>query len=296
MARKKSKTAALKASSPRRSSPKAPVAAAQQGRGHTEREDHPWEIAIPDHPQRADSPTYVVSRKLMNAIAKDGGLIAGFLGGDAPFQDHHGGGLWVKDDAGWLFVKNLAGMEWSQQFCADPKKVDILRQYAKRICAAFPQTLPALKALLAGAGYPLEDILNQPIATPADVARWVDSIFNASVPLGARRHTGVLQPKGNVKGGGTKVEGGVHHYPTPITDIQLFKQDDFQLWVVDDEGHLAAVTPAHPRGSGKREVNVAYTTPGTKLRKRWIAAHQKGQHLQLSASHSMAKQAFAAQK
>jgi hypothetical protein len=276
--------------------PPAPrVVAAQQGSGHAEREDHPWEIHIPDHPKRTDSPTYVVSRKLMNAIAGDAGALAAFLGGGAPYQDHHGGGLWVKDDEGWLFVKNLAGMEWSQQFCADPKKVDRLRQYAKRLCAAFPQTLPALKARLAGADYPLEDILERPIATQADVARWVDSIFNASVPLDARRHTGVLEPKGKASGAAPQIEGGVHHYPTPITDIQLFKYDDFQLWVVDAEGALAAVTPAHPRGSGRGEVNVAFATPGTKLHKRWIAAHKKGQHLQLAASHPLAKQAFAAQ-
>jgi hypothetical protein len=275
--------------------PVRPVVAAQQGSGHTEREDHPWEIRIPDHPRRADSPIYVISRKLMNTIAGDAATIAGFLGSGAPYQDHHGGGLWVKDDAGWLFIKNLAGMEWSQQFCADPKKVDRLRQYAQRLCAAFPQTLPALKALLAGAACPLEDILERPIATPADVARWVDSIFNASVPLAARRHTGVLEPNGKASGASPQIEGGVHHYPTPITDIQLFKYDDFQLWVVDDEGQLAAVTPAHPRGSGRGEVNVAFATAGTKLHKRLRAAHKKGEHLQLAASHPLAKQAFAAQ-
>jgi hypothetical protein len=286
---------ARKAPAPRRTPPPPPVAAAQQG-SHAEREDHPWEIRIPDHPQRADSPTYVVSRKLMNAIAAEAGMVASFIGGAAPYQDHHGGGLWVKDGAGWLFVKNLSGMEWSQQFCADPKKVDRLRQYAQRLCAAFPQTLPALKALLAGADYPLEDLLERPIATAADVARWVDSIFNAGVPLGARRHTGVLQPNGKDAGSAPQLEGGVHHYPTPITDIQLFKYDDFQLWVVDDEGKLAAVTPAHPRGSGRGEVNVAFATPGTKLHQRWLAAHKKGEHLQLPARHPLAKQAFAAQE
>ena len=288
-------SAARTAPAAKQTPPACPVAAAQQGGGHAEREDHPWEIHIPDHPQRTDSPTYVISRKLMNAIAREGNLIAAFLGGEAPYQDHHGGGLWVKDESGWLFIKNLAGMEWSQQFCADPKKVDRLRQYAKRVCNAFPQTLPALKALLADADYPLEDLLERPIATAADVARWVDSIFNASVPLGARRHTGVLEPKGKANGDAAKIEGGVHHYPTPITDIQLFKYDDFQLWVVDDEGALAAVTPAHPRGSGRGEVNVAFATAGTKLHKRWIAAHKKGQHLQLPARHPLAKQAFAAQ-
>lgn len=263
---------------------------------HTEREDHPWEINIPDHAQRADSPTYVISRKLMNDIAGEAGPIARFLGGEGPYQDHHGGGLWVKDAQGWLFVKNLAGIEWSQQFCADPAKVETLRQYAERIYKAFPATIPALKQLLHGKKYPLEEILTTPIKTQDDVARWVDSIFNACVPLGQRRHTGVLVPNGDQTSHPVDPVGGVHHYPTPITDIQLFKHDDFQLWVVDNEGELAAVTPAYKRGSGKSEVNVAYATPGTQLERRWIAAHQKGRRLTLPGDNSLAKQAFVRQQ
>lgn len=259
--------------------------------GHTEREDHPWEINIPDHSPRQDSPTYVISRKLMNNIVKE--VKDFYLGTEPPYQDHHGGGLWVKDADGWLFIKNLAGMEWSQQFCADPKKVDRLRQFAQRIYKAFPQSLPALQKLVDGQDYPVERILNEKIETPEQVARWVDSIFNASVPLSAGRHTGVVQPKRGKAA--PKVEGGVHHYPTPITDIQLFKYDDFQLWVVDGEGAVAAVTPAHPRGSNRSEINVAYATPGTKLHNRLAATHKKQGHLELSGDDPMAKQAFAAQ-
>ncbi len=266
------------------------------GGEHTEHEDHPWEIDIPDHPQRTDSPTYVISRELMNEISAQAGAIPTFLGGTGPYQDHHGGGMWVKDKTGWLFIKNLAGMEWSQQFCADPAKVEQLRRYAERIYDAFPESIPAIKDLLKGADYPIDKILRVPIKTADDVAHWVDSIFNASVPLDQRRHTGILEPNGAPAKPSPDIVGGVHHYPTPITDIQLFKYDDFQLWVVDDEGELAAVTPAHPRGSGKSEVNVAYATPGSKLQKRWIRAHQKNQHLQLEGSHPMAKQAFAKQK
>jgi hypothetical protein len=87
----------------------------------------------------------------------------------------------------------------------------------------------------------------------------------------------------------------VHHYPTPITDIQLFKHDDFQLWVLDEEKQPAAVLPTGPRGSGNSDVRVAYATPGTKLHKKLVAAHGKGQLLHVDANHSMAKQAFAAQ-
>ena len=265
---------------------------------HQEREDHPWAIQIPDHPKRADSPTYQVSRRLMNAIVKEAtGVVPDFfLGGAKAYQDHHGGGLWVKDAEGWMLLKNLAGMEWSQQFCADPAKVDQLRRVARRLYAAFPLSVPAMQALAHSDHYPLQAMLDEPIVDQARVARWVDSIFNASVPLYAGRHTGVLAPScpapPEVR---AQIEGGVHHYPTPITDIQLFKHDDFELWVVDAQGQLAAVTPAHPRGSGRSEINVAYATPGTELHKAWIETHEKGDHLTLGGDDDMAKQAFARQ-
>jgi hypothetical protein len=269
---------------------------AEGGAGHTEREDHPWEIHIPDHPKRTDSPGYIVSRKLMNTLV---GGVQGFFLGPGPWQDHHGGGLWVKDASGWMLLKNLAGMEWSQQFCADPQKVDRLRQFAQRLYKAFPQSLPALDEIMKDGAKPGEEpasaILEHKIETQDDVARWCDSIFNASVPLNARRHTGVLEPNGHDPGAAPQIEGGVHHYPTPITDIQLFKRDDFQLWVVDDEGHLAAVVPNHPRGSGKSDVTVSYATQGTKLHQRLARAHEKGQYLTLPGDHPLAKQAFAAQ-
>ena len=272
--------------------PAAPAPAT--GKLHTQHEDDPWTINIPDHPQRADSPTYVLSRKLMNAIVN--AAKPNFISPDGPYQDHHGGGLWVKDEQGWLLFKNVAGIEWSQQFCADPAKIDVLRQHAQRLYARFPETLAAMKALLGAAAYPLEEILSTPITTADQVSVWVDSIFNASVPLNAHLHTGVLEPNGQPDPNALHIEGGVHHYPTPITDIQLFKYDDFQLWVVDGEGELAAVTPAGARGSGDGKVNVAYATPGTQLHKRWIKTHLAGQHLQLAADSPLAKQAFAAQE
>ncbi len=72
---------------------------------HPEHEDYPWTIAV---------------------------------------QDHHGGGLWLKDDQGWFLVKNTAGIEWSAQFCADPTKVDQLRLNARRLYSAFPDAVTQL--------------------------------------------------------------------------------------------------------------------------------------------------------
>jgi hypothetical protein len=143
--------------------------------------------------------------------------------------------------------------------------------------------------------YDPQEILDTEIKTLEDVARWCDSIFNASVPLNASRHTGVLKPDGTTAPT-AELEGGVHHYPTPITDIQLFKYDDFQLWVSDEEGHLAAVVPKHPRHSGRGEVQVAYATPGTKLHDQWMKKRRNSEQLELDADHPMAKQAFARQK
>jgi hypothetical protein len=258
------------------------------GNSHVQREDIPWAITIPDHESRTDSPAYVVARKVMNNVVK--GMKDFFLGAKGPCQDHHGGGLWVKDHDGWLLIKNLAGMEWSQQFCADPAKVDKLRQFAQRIYKVFPDSLPAFKQF----GFAdVENVLNEEITSAELVSRWVDSIFNASVPLAQPRHTGVVKPTG--KGGTPQLEGGVHHYPTPITDIQLFKRDDFQLWVLDDEKKPAAVVPVGKRGSGNSDLRVAYATPGTKLHQKLAEAQSKNKYLKVGGNHSMAKQAFAAQ-
>src|SRR5690348_10265890 len=97
---------------------------------HREHEDLPWIIAVVDHPRRVDSPAYVRSRKLMRElVAASPDWI---LAGDS-YEDHHGGAVWVKDATGWLCPQLPLGIEWAAQFCADPKKVDGLRQYAARV-------------------------------------------------------------------------------------------------------------------------------------------------------------------
>src|SRR3954453_22102945 len=94
---------------------------------HVQRESHPWARRIPGHPRRKDSATYVSSRRHMVEMAK---TVPDMIYGTPPYQDHHGGGLWLKDTDGWFLVRNLVGMEWSSQFCADPAKVDCLRRNA----------------------------------------------------------------------------------------------------------------------------------------------------------------------
>ena len=295
---------------------------------HSESETHSWSINVPDHPNRADSPEYVAARTKMNQIAAG---TTGLVYGSPPFQDHHGSALWLKDAQGWFLVRNLAGIEWSAQFCADPAKVDLLRQNAKRL---YDLLAPEIKQELDPGG-----LLDTPIQDAAGVAKWTDSIFNAGVPLQQSFHTGVL-PQGGAHSAqasapaaddsqdaldpapaadasqgaqastpaasqpsaaaGASAAGqdpaGVHHYPTPIVDIQLFKYDDFQLWVTDAQGNPAAVAPVSPRGSGNASVHVLFATPGSQLAAQKQAAESANTPLILGPDHPLAQQAYANQQ
>jgi hypothetical protein len=267
---------------------------------HTETETHTWSVNIPDHPTRQDSPEYVAARKKMNDLAAQA---TGLIYGPGPFDDHHGSALWLEDSQGWFMVRNLAGIEWSAQFCAEPGKVDLLRQNAKRL---YDLVAPQIKQQLDPNG-----VLDTPITDAAGVATWTDSIFNAGLPLQASFHVGVLpgppangqatQPPANGQGqnppaAANQEPAGVHHYPTPIVDIQLFKYDDFQLWVTDDEGNPAAVAPVAARGSGDARVHVLYATPGSKLAQQKQQAESAATPLILGPEHPLAKQAFQQQQ
>jgi hypothetical protein len=201
--------------------------------------DHPWTRRIPKHPKRTNSPEYVRSRKKMNELAR---TIDGFFYGDEPYEDHHGGGLWLKDGDGWFIVRNLAGMEWSSQFCADPAKVDLLRKNAKRLYDRFPDAVDELE---------IRELLDTPIKTSEDVARWTDSICNASMPLDEEDHRGTLPGI-----------AGIHHYPGPVAEIQFFKYKDFELWVENKETEeVLAVAPVGTRDSGEGSVRLLFAAP-----------------------------------
>jgi len=289
---------------------------------HSESETHPWSIQVPNHPVRSDSPEYVAAREKMNEIAAGA---TGLLYGSAPFQDHHGGALWLKDDQGWFLVRNLAGVEWSSQFCADPVKIDLLRQNAKRL---YDLLAPEIKQELDPGG-----LLDTPITDAAGVAKWTDSLFNAGVPLQPTFHIGTLPGGASTPADGTSAASddtsppadatdapvgatsapangsatpasttsaaapapepaGVHHYPTPIVDIQLFKYDDFVLWVTDAQGNPAAVAPVSPRGSGDASIHVLYATPGSQLAAQKQAAESVNAPLILGPDHSLSRQAY----
>jgi len=193
---------------------------------HTQHENFPWTIAIVDHAPRTETRQYVASRTLMHKIVdqlpdwvlRPVDNHEGHHGGD-DYEDHHGGSIWVKDEKGWLFVQQALGIEWSAQFCADPIKIDQLRLTAKRIVAAFPETLPAYQAL----GYRnAPELLETQIQTAEHISHWTDSIFNASMPIPRAAHTGTY-PAG----------AGYHHYPKPIVDIVHFCRPNFKVFVAD---------------------------------------------------------------
>jgi hypothetical protein len=245
---------------------------------HPEHEDDPWAINVGDHPGRTDSPQYVRSRTLMVKLVQQ---TQPWWFGDKPYQDHHGGGVWLKDATGWLLAFGSVGIEWSAQFCADPAKVDQLRQLTSRLVAGFPDTVAGYEAL----GYhDAEGLLANPITDADGVQAWTDGIFNASVALPAGVHTGVLP-----------AAAGYHHYPKPIVDIEMFKYDDFTLFVTDSVGNPVAVTPVGRRGSGDGSVSVAWADPHTPLGQEKATKDETGDRLILPDTHPVARQAFALQ-
>jgi hypothetical protein len=206
-------------------------------------------------------------------------------GQPAPMQAHHAGSLWVHDGDGWFMVLNLAGVEWSAQFAADPAKVDQLRKNAQRLYARFPETITELERL----GYSeARTILGTPITDHAGVARWTDSIYNSCVMLSPGLHQGIVSDR-------NPDVGGWHHYPKSIWDQQVTMHADFQLWVMDDEGRRAAVAPVAPRGSGDARVHVVWAEPGSQLHLDMLASHAAGHLHILGETHPAARAAFAKQ-
>ena len=202
------------------------------------------------------------------------------LVGDA-YEDHHGGAIWVKDATGWMCVQLPLGIEWSAQFCADPAKVDRLRQDALTLVNAFPETLPALTKL----GYPeAEEILTDEIKDADGVERYTDSLFNSCVPLSRADHQGIL-PRG----------AGEHHYPWPVKSGDFIRYDDFKLWVTLPDGTHGAVTPLGRRGSGDGRVRLVYARHGTPEGNAIARAQRLHKAVVLPPDHPVARKAFAKQ-
>ena len=158
-----------------------------------------------DHPPRTDSPAYVAARKVLMNQRKGGCVICGGVPdmshpelaeiGDAHgLEDHHGGGLYVKDV---LVALNLFGTEWSLGWSADPVRVG--------------QLVNNLNVVLRALGEPTYD---EPITDTASVMAFVDSVYNANVKLCKPHHVGRMdRPSKDVNG---HEAVGIHEIPFPI--------------------------------------------------------------------------------
>ena len=257
-----------------------------------ESEDHPWRIRLVEHPKRFESAEFRAAKKTAQAILLamgDPDLPYGprpvdpGSEPDAPahWEMHHGGSLWVKGPTCWRMYRARVGIEWSMQFCADPAKVDRLRQEASELMDAFPLTVPALAEL----GYDrAEELLRTPIVDADGVEAWTDSLFNACVPMSRGNHQGVLPGV-----------PGEHHYPWPVKSADFIRYDDFQLWVTLPDGTHGAVTPVDRRGSGDGHVRLAFVPEGSDAAETIAEAQERGLMAVLPATSSVARQAFAQQ-
>jgi uncharacterized protein DUF6424 len=187
-------------------------------------------------------------------------------------------------------IMNLAGIEWSGQFCADPAKVDLLRQNAKALVDHFPETIPKLKDL----GYDAEKVLNTPITNAEGIAHYVDSLYNACVPLPQPVHTGAINATNDRS-------AGKHTYPTPNDDTVFFCRSDFHPFVYDEKTKTTVnVVPVAPRFSGDgrlRVIGVQHSPelahPSlNKLAKKHAAAEKSGKAVVLAPDDPIAQKAF----
>ncbi len=248
---------------------------------HTQHEDNPWTINIVDHPGRAESHWFSASKRAVKKILATLDKST-YPYGPEPWQMHHGGSIWVLTDAGWRMYLARAGIEWSMQFCADPAKIDRLRQEARALVEAFPRTIPALEEL----GYTdAKAILEDTISDADGVGRYTDSLFNSCVPLSPGDHEGTL-PKA----------AGEHYYPIPIKAGDFVRYDDFVLWVTLDDGTHAAVAPVARRGSHDGRVELLYARHGTNAGEALTAAIKADKSVIVPPDHPAALAAFQRQR
>lgn len=159
-----------------------------------------------DHPARKDSPEYVHSRKEM--IHRHPACYV--CGGTELVEDHHSGAFLLTD--GSIVGLNGFGLEWSLGFSADPAIVATKIGDVNRIMRAL--------------GEPTYDT---PVTDTAGVMAWVDSLYNASLPLCKPHHTGRMDAPSKDANGHEAV--GIHEIPFPIWLGQVTCQwDRWDMW------------------------------------------------------------------
>jgi hypothetical protein len=81
---------------------------------------------------------------------------------------------------------------------------------------------------------------NDPVHSESEAHSWTIDVAHHPTRQDSPEYVAARQKMTEIAG---QQPAGVHHYPTPVADIQLVKYDDFQLWVTDGEGNPAAVAP-----------------------------------------------------
>jgi hypothetical protein len=130
---------------------------------------------------------------------------------------------------------------------------------------------------------------NDPVHSESEAHSWTIDVADHPTRQDSPEYVAARQKMTEIAG---QQPAGVHHYPTPVADIQLVKYDDFQLWVTDGEGNPAAVAPVAQRGSGDASVHVLYATPGSQLARQKQAAESANIPLILGSDHPLSKQAY----
>jgi hypothetical protein len=143
------------------------------------------------------------------------------------------GCLPVYDGKRWRVFRASVTIHPGVENCADPAKIDALREQAKNLLEHYPETLPQLDKL----GARVRTLVNHRIETFEDVLAWSESIFNV---------------------------GPSSRQPLHVHETLDIVYDDFVLEVKSGR-NPAWVIPAAPRGSGVN-VTLDFSVPGSKTR------------------------------
>jgi hypothetical protein len=135
---------------------------------------------------------------------------------------------------GWKVFRNSQTIFPGVENCADPAKVDVLRQNVVSLLEKYPNTLPQLERL----GIRVKALLNKEIKTFDDVVAWSNSIFNSGP---------TTQPLGHV------------------ADTIDLAYDDMVIEVKTGRNPVYVV-PVFPRDSGRAGETRGFSVPGSRTR------------------------------
>jgi len=228
-----------------------------------------------DHPKRTDSPEYLASRRHLMTTQRGGCLICGgvpdlshpeltAVGSPKGMQDHHGGGIVVKDV---LVALNLFPIEWSQGWGSSPAVVSRL-----------VSNLNILMGLLG------EEPYSASISDVAGVMSYADSTFNANIRFCAPHHVG-LQTQHTPDANGHEA-CGIHEIPGPIFWGQLTCDwANFDMWG-GTQGNVAVAPHVGPQGPVAGQVVVLHAGPNAGVsRGEILPAHNPIARLALAGAH-----------